>query len=318
MKHIYYIASIIFITVGFYSCSNNLYKTTEQKDIYLADPTIFLDKGIYYLYGTSHQEGFMAYVSKDLKNWNYKGLALKKGDSYGNQGFWAPQVFHYNNKYYMAYTANENIAIAEAENPLGPFKQKALRNIESDVKIIDPFVFFDNGKIYLYHVRLQEGNRIFVAEMNEHLTEIIPSTLKECIAAADVWENTKNVEWPVAEGPSVFKKDRKYYMVYSANDFRNPDYAVGLAVADNPIGPWRKYTQNPFLSTQNIKVHGTGHGEVFIDKKGKYQYVFHTHFSDTEVSPRRTAVIELDINQLPERIGVFTQTFKFIKSNSYD
>ncbi len=28
---------------------------------------------------------------------------------------------------------------------------------------------------------------------------------------------------------------------YSANDFRNPDYAVGYAVADNPYGPWKKY-----------------------------------------------------------------------------
>lgn len=281
----------------------------------MADPTIFVDKGNYYLYGTNHPNGFMAYVSKDLKNWTYKGLALKKGDAYGNKDFWAPQVFLYNNKYYMVYTANENIAIAEAQSPLGPFKQKVFKNIESNVKMIDPFVFVDNEKVYLCHVRLENGNKIFVAEMNQELTAIIPSTLKECIVAVTHWEDTNNADWKVAEGPSVFKIKGKYYMLYSANDFRNIDYAVGLATADNPLGPWRKNDHNPLLSRKNIKMNGSGHGELFLDKQGKYQYVFHTHFSDTKISPRKTAIIQLDMDNLPYNIVPLTKTFHFIKSN---
>lgn len=194
----------------------------------------------------------------------------------------------------MAYTANENIAIAVSDNPLGPFTQTVKKPLEAPVKQIDPFIFKDdNGKVYLYHVRLQKGNRIFVAEMQDDLSAIKPETLKECIHASDAWENTEKAEWPVAEGPTVLKHGGLYYLIYSANDFRNPNYAVGYAVSENALGPWKKYVGNPILSRKDIGINGTGHGDFFKDKKGELNYVFHTHHSDTVVSPRKTAVITI-------------------------
>ncbi|RYY34993.1 MAG: beta-xylosidase, partial [Sphingobacteriaceae bacterium] len=91
---------------------------TKGDTIQLADPTIFYEKGIYYLYGTGSPRGFLVYTSTDMKNWSgpagkREGHALIKGDSYGNGGFWAPQIYKQNGKYYMAYTADEHIAIAE-------------------------------------------------------------------------------------------------------------------------------------------------------------------------------------------------------------
>lgn len=264
----------------------------------LADPTIFFDKGVYYLYGTGggkgDSDGFKVYTSTDQQVWKEEGYALKRGESYGTKGFWAPQVFKYKGKYYMAYTANEHIAIAMADHPAGPFRQQQIAPLEAPVKIIDPFVWIDpSGVIYLYHVRLQEGNRIFVAEMNASLTAMNESTLKECINAADHWEDTKEVAWKVTEGPTVLKNKGLYYMIYSANDFRNPDYAIGYATARSPAGPWTKFKGNPIISTQNTKENGTGHGDVFTDKKGEMGYVFHTHNSSTKVGPRKTAVIRL-------------------------
>lgn len=98
--------------------------------ITLADPTIFHDNGTYYLYGTSRaDEGFLVYRSSDLKQWEGpvgklpEGFCLSKEKVYGDQGFWAPQVFKKDGRYYMAYTANEQIAIASSDNPLGPFVQ---------------------------------------------------------------------------------------------------------------------------------------------------------------------------------------------------
>ena len=86
------------------------FKTADANlsdSINLSAPTIFYDQGTYYLYGTGSDKGFPVYTSKDLKTWKgpagkKKGLALLKGDSYGTQGFWAPQVFKHNNKFYMA------------------------------------------------------------------------------------------------------------------------------------------------------------------------------------------------------------------------
>ena len=128
--------------------------------------------------------------------------------------------------------------------------------------------------------------------MEPDLSAIKPATLKECIEATTAWENTADSKWPVTEGPSVIKYKNLYYLFYTANDFRNPDYAVGYATSNSPLGPWKKYAGNPILSKKNIGVNGTGHGDFFIDADKNLQYVFHTHFSDSIVGPRRTALIK--------------------------
>lgn len=292
----------------------------SMDQIYLADPTIFEDQGAYYLYGTKGDpriegEGFLVYRSTDLKNWEgpigaTDGFALKKGDAFGTKGFWAPQVFKYHSKYYMAYTANEHIAIASSDNPLGPFTNNG-NPLKADVRQIDPYVLFDGDKIYLYHVRLQDGNRIFVAELSDDLQSIRPETLAECISAESGWEDTQEVEWPVTEGPTVFKRDQKYVMLYSANDFRNPDYAVGYAVGDSPKGPWKKIKDNPFISRAITGENGSGHGDLLYDQYGKAHYVFHTHFSNIKVAPRKTAIISIQIEDY--KIQAVKDSFKWLE-----
>lgn len=277
----------------------------QQPAIFLADPTIFKDKGKYYLYGTSSNQGFLVYESADLKTWRQpkdstRRLALKRGEAFGNSGFWAPQVFTFKGHYYMAYTANEQIAIAKASSPKGPFKQDSLVALSGTGKQIDPFVFFDDGKIYLYHVKLQSGNRIFVTAMKPDLSDVIPGTEKECISSTEGWENTAGSAWPVAEGPTVLKHKNTYYLIYSANDFRNKDYAVGYATSNSPMGPWKKHTGNPIISRHIIGHNGTGHGDVFTNKKGQMHYVIHTHHSDNRVSPRATAVVRLEFKAVKD------------------
>ena len=295
-------------------------QTLSRDQIYLADPTVFEDNGTYYLYGTKEDntrkgEGFLVYTSTDLKHWAgpvgaTDGFALKKGAAYGTKGFWAPQVFKRKATYYMAYTANENIAIATSDSPLGPFVNNNTA-LDAPVKQIDPFVFFDNGNVYLYHVRLQEGNRIFVAEMNEDLLSIKPETLKECIYAEEPWEDTANTDWTVAEGPSVFKHESLYYLVYSANDFRNPDYAVGYATSTTPLGPWKKSTESPIISSVLTGEPGSGHGDLFYDRRGEMQYVLHTHFSEEKVGPRKTGVVKLQFKK--NYLGAKKGSFRWVR-----
>jgi xylan 1,4-beta-xylosidase len=283
--------------------------------IFLADPTIFRDKGKYYLYGTGNPDGFPVYESSDLKSWKpVKDLALKKGDAYGTKGFWAPQIFLHKGVYYMAYTADEHIAIAKADSPVGPFKQDSIYAISGTGKQIDPFVFFDNGKAYLYHVKLQQGNRIFVAEMKPDLSDIIPGTEKECVSGTEPWENTASSDWPVTEGPTVLKRNGVYYLIYSANDFRNKDYAVGYATASSPVGPWKKYEHNPIISRKNIGYNGTGHGDVFTDSKGGMYYVLHTHNSSEKVSPRATGIVKIRFKNA--ELVADTTSFKFLEKTS--
>lgn len=268
--------------------------------IHLADPTVFCDNGTYYLYGTSpvSDNGFWVYTSTDLQHWigpagAVDGYALR-GNTYGTQGFWAPQVFKKDGRYAMAYTANEQIAIAWADSPLGPFVQDEPAMIPAKTKEIDPFVFHDDdGKTYMYHVRLIGGNRIYVAEMNDDLRSMKEETARECIAVNDKgWENTAEGKWGVSEGPTVVKLDGTYYMFYSCNDFRSIDYAMGYATAKSPLGPWKKH-KKPIVSRHLTGENGTGHGDLFRDGDGRWMYVLHTHNSNSKVSPRRTAMVEL-------------------------
>lgn len=324
MKNIF---ALLTLSCMFVCCSQEKNPTTTptpeiSKNIFVADPTIFYNKGTYYLYGTTtgniaNGEGFLVYTSTDLKKWKgpsglQNGLALKKGDSFGDTGFWAPQVLEYNKKFYMIYTANENIAVASSDSPLGPFKNESKKPIIETGNQIDPFVFVDeDGKKYLYHVRLTNGNRIFVAEINDDLQSIKPETLTECISGTLPWENTQNVPWQVTEGPTVLKHNGLYYLIYSANDFRNPDYAVGYATSKSPYGPWEKATDSPIISRGNVKQNGIGHGDIFWDKDNKMYYVLHTHFSDTEVSPRKAGIIAVDFKD--NKIVADPKTFSFLK-----
>ncbi|AFL85801.1 beta-xylosidase [Belliella baltica DSM 15883] len=304
----FYLLGILFMVTGCFSSNskNEIADRDElvpsQQQLFYADPTIFFHQGIYYLYGTVENKpnkGFEVYTSYDLVNWDgpsgaNDGFALRREDVFGNKGFWAPQVFEHNGKFHMAYTANENIAIATSSSPLGPFVQENKVAIEAPVKQIDPFVFFDDdGKVYMYFVRLTDGNRLFVAEMKPDLSGILEHTAKECISAEEEWENTQQVNWPVAEGPTIIKHNGLYYFIYSTNDFRNPDYAVGYAVSDNPIGPWEKVPQNPILNRMHVGENGTGHGDLFKDGNGDWHYVLHTHYSSTTPNPRKTAIIKV-------------------------
>jgi xylan 1,4-beta-xylosidase len=306
------LSALLFLIAGF---------NKEFKGIYLADPTIYLDKDIYYLYGTSGDDGFLVYHSTDLKNWKEpagrtNGFALLKGDAFGSKGFWAPQVFKYNDIYYMAYTADEQIALAKSKHPLGPFKQHTLAPLSGSGKQIDPFIFFDSdGKPYIYYVKLHQGNRIYVSEMKPDLSDMIAGTARECISGTEPWENTEKTNWPVTEGPTVIKSGKHYYLIYSANDFRSKDYAVGYATSESPLGPWKKYTGNPIIYKEKLKSNGTGHGDLFMDKNRKYRYVMHTHHSPETVAPRRTGLIDLEFsekNNTPALITAKRSSFRLL------
>lgn len=306
------------------SCSVSKANYLEKEDevINLADPSIFLHENTYYLYGTGAKNGFKVYTSKDLKTWKIpengrNGFALHKNDVFGDRNFWAPQVFKFSNKFYMAYTANERIALAVSDDPAGPFKQVNKEPISSQERMIDPFIYIDEKGIkYLYHVRVANGgNRIFVGELKDDFSGIRKGTLRECIRVTEDWEDVKEDQyddWPVTEGPTVLKYNDLYYLLYSANHYRSPYYAVGYAISESPLGPWVKAESNPVLSRKLIQKYGTGHGDFFQGKDGKYYYVFHTHQSEDKVGPRKTAIINLDLGDNQD-IEIKENTFSYLK-----
>lgn len=283
----------------------------ESEEICLADPTVFTENGKYYLTGTGggKVQGFTLLESDDLYSWRLAtsdGQILMKGyNTFGDKGFWAPQILKNKNEYWLTYTANEQVALAKADRLNTVFTQKEIMPIDSSEKNIDPFLFKDDDdKWYLYHVRFDNGNFLWVGEFNPKTGKIIDGTLTKCFANSQPWENTQVYESnPIMEGPTVVKFDGKYYLFYSANHFMSPDYAVGYAVSDSPLGPWIKNPKNPIINKNIVGEMGSGHGDVFMDCEGKIRYVYHVHHSDTVVSPRRTRIIDLNFEKDEESDG---------------
>ena len=107
----------------------------------------------------------------------------------------------------------------------------------------------------------------------------------------------------------MVKIGKTYYLFYSANDFRNPDYAVGYATATSPLGPWKKHGK-PIITRRQIGENGTGHGDLFKDANGNWMYVFHTHNNRNQVGPRRTAVVQLNFDGTD--FSVVEGSFRFL------
>ena len=274
------------------------FSVSKEEQIAFADPTIVRQGANYYLTGTTNTipQGFSMLVSKDLKNWTSTGPLLTEGPQvYGDKGFWAPQLYLNGKTWQLAYTANEQVAVAESSSLTGPFTQKQVKPVDASEKNIDPFIFTDDdGKTYLYHVRFNNGNYLWVAAYDKNTMSIDPSTLKQCLGNTEVWENTPDYPAaPIMEGPTVIKHKGKYYLFYSANHFMSRDYAVGYAVADSPMGPWHKPANNRIIHRSIVGENGSGHGDVFADKKGNLFYVYHVHNSNHAVSPRLTRIVPL-------------------------
>lgn len=287
----------------------------QGKEIYYADPSIYVENGRYYLTGTwdFQPQGFSVLESVDLKNWYvpgeapYRMLLEKGGSSFGTKGFWAPQLLKDGEAYYLTYTANEQVCIASSDSLMGPFQQRIIRPIDDFEKNIDSFLFKDDdGKYYLYHVRFDNDNHICVAEF-DIVKGRIKGGVRKCMSCTEEWEMTPNYRSnPVMEGPSVIKLDGVYYMFYSANHFENIDYSVGYATAPTPRGPWKKHPSSPVIHRLIVGENGSGHGDIFQGLDGRYYYVYHVHNSNKTVGPRKTRIVPLNMTKGSDGIYIIT------------
>lgn len=277
----------------------------------IGDPFVLKTQGKYYMYATSEPNfGFRAWQSDNLVDWEDAGIVLDHRDfekKWALRDFWAPEVFEKDGAYYMTYSARAyngslRIAIAKADNPLGPFTDINSDLIAEKGSYIDGHIFQDGDKYYLYYVKdnyenivdCQKVSHMYVQEMSEDLSSLIGEPVF-LFGPSQEWEELEGeVVWN--EGPFMLKHNEKYYLMYSANFYASADYAIGYAVADNPLGPFNKSEDNPVLKADLTKgISGPGHNSVVkgLDDKTLY-IVYHIHTDPVNPSgDRRMAIDEL-------------------------
>jgi beta-xylosidase len=96
---------------------------------YHADPHLAVFGDTYYIYPTTDgSEGWMStsfscMSSKDLIHWRNHGVILRLGVDvqWADRRAWAPAIATRNGKYYFYISAAQNIGVAVADTPYGPF-----------------------------------------------------------------------------------------------------------------------------------------------------------------------------------------------------
>jgi hypothetical protein len=88
---------------------------------------------------------------------------------------------------------------------------------------------------------------------------------------------TNDLDWEghLIEGPFVTRQQGLYWLFYAGNDFCTPSYGIGVAVADQPLGPYVKQGAPLLKSTREWSA--PGHPSVAPGLDGRPQLFFHAY-----------------------------------------
>ncbi len=262
-----------------------------------ADPEVTLFGNTYWIYPTfsapyEKQVHMDAFSSKDLITWQkHERIIDTAAVKWARKAMWAPSIIEKGGKYYLFFSANDvhegeigGIGVAVADNPAGPFKdllgKPLIGTIQNGAQPIDQFVFQDkDGQYYMIYGGWQHCN---ITRLKSDFTGFEPfadgTTFKEITPQGYV------------EGPFMFLKDGKYYFMWSEGGWTGPNYSVAYAIADSPMGPFKRIDkilqQDPKIAT------GAGHHSVLhLPKKDQWYIVYHRRpLGETDGNHRVTCI----------------------------
>jgi beta-xylosidase len=269
-----------------------------------ADPEVAIFGSQYWIYPTysapyEQQVFFDAFSSPDLVTWTKHARILDTARvKWAHRALWAPAIVAKNGRYYLFFGANDyhpekpneppgGIGVAVADHPAGPFKDylghPLVGTIENGAQPIDQFVFKDaDGQYYLLYGGWQHCN---IARLKDDFTGFLP------FADGTVFKSITPQNY--VEGPLMFRRQGKYYFMWSEGGWTGPDYSVAYAVGDSPFGPFRRVgkilAQDPKVGT------GAGHHSVLqVPGTDRWYIVYHRHpLGDPDGNHRVVCIEEL-------------------------
>ena len=245
------------------------------------DPGVLREGADYYLVCTSGNaaEAFPLRRSRDLVHWERVGAVFPAGrrPAWASGDFWAPELHRVGARFVAYYTARRTggqlaIGAAVSDAPTGPFTDLGRPLLyDAAMGLIDATMYtHTDGARYLYWK--EDGNAVGRATPI-HGQRLADDGLSVQGAAATVLTNDLPWEGALIEAPWVAAEGGAVFLFYSANAFYDGRYAVGVARASSPLGPFTKRGA-PILVTGNGFV-GPGHGAVVTAPSGEAAFVYH-------------------------------------------
>ena len=268
-----------------------------------ADPEAIIYGKEYWIYPTysanyEDQTFFDCFSSKDLVTWKkHEKILSTKEVKWAKRAMWAPGVISKNNKYYLFFGANDvhqgeigGIGVAIADKPQGPFKdllgKPLINDIVNGAQPIDQFVFNDDGTYYMYYGGWGHCN---IVKLNDDFTALVP------FPDGEIYKEITPDSY--VEGPFVFKKDNKYYFMWSEGGWTGPNYSVAYAISDSPFGPFKRIAK---ILKQDSKIaRGAGHHSCFnVPNTDKWYIIYHRRpLSETAGNNRVTCIDEMHFDE---------------------
>lgn len=271
---------------------------------WFADPEAVIFGNTYWIYPTYSapydKQVFMdAFSSKDLVNWTKHPRIIDTASiKWAKRAMWAPSIIKKDKQYFLFFGANDiqsdqekgGIGVAVSKSPAGPFKDylghPLIDRFHNGAQPIDQFVFQDGSQTYLFYGGWRHCN---IAQLNDQLNGFIPFangvTFKEITPEGYV------------EGPFMFKRNGKYYFMWSEGGWTGPNYSVAYAIADHPTGPFKRIgkilQQDPAIAT------GAGHHSVIsIPGSDEHYIVYHRRpLTEKDGNSRETCIDQLTFDE---------------------
>lgn len=264
-----------------------------------ADPEVTLLNGAYWIYPTwsdkyENQVFIDAFSSKDLLHWKlHKGIIDTTAILWAKKAMWAPSVIEHNKKYFLFFGANDiqsdkehgGIGVAIADKPQGPFRdhlgKPLVDKFHHGAQPIDQFVFKDSDStFYLIYGGWRHCN---IARLNDDFTGFVP------FEDGEIFREITPESY--VEGPFMFVRNGKYYFMWSEGGWTGPDYSVAYAIADSPLGPFRRIGK--VLQQDAMVATGAGHHSVVQNPaSGRWYIVYHRRPLEETSGNHRVVCIE--------------------------
>ena len=219
-------------------------------------------------------------TSTDFTHWSPPVDALPVLPPWAAPGFtWAPDLHRFGSTYALYFTAQvanhtpqtQCVGSAFASSPTGPFTAAPTPFVcqLDQGGTIDPRVFVDDADApwLLFKSDQNIGGSptptlMWSQRLSADGTQLLGSPTP-LMAPDRPWQGT------IVEAPDMVEVDGAYWVVYSANWYNSPDYAVGAARCAGPAGPCADLGPTPLLAT-NFQGEGPGEASVFRDPTGTW------------------------------------------------